>query len=143
MNEKISDHKTDIIIPEQDIEFDFIHSSGPGGQNVNKVSSAVLLRFNTNSQVISEEVRANLKRIYKKRITKEGTLVIKSQRYRTQEKNREDAIQRLTILIKNASKKPKLRKKTILPMKSKKKRLEEKRHHSQKKRLRNRLFPED
>jgi ribosome-associated protein len=143
MNEELSNHKSNISILKQDIEFDFIHSSGPGGQNVNKVSSAVLLRFDTNTQAVSEEVRANLKKLYKKRITKDGILMIKSQRYRTQEKNREDAIQRLTILIKNASDKPKLRKKTILPTNSKKKRLEEKRHQSQKKRLRDRIFPED
>lgn len=143
MNEKTIHLFPNIIIPVNDIEFEFIHASGPGGQNVNKVSSAVLLRFDTNSEAISEEIRERLKQHNRKRITKDGILVIKSQRHRKQEMNKEDAIQRLTILIKNASKKPKVRKKTTLPPKSKKKRLEEKRHQSQKKRLRERIFKEE
>ena len=143
MNEKSNHEALDITIPEKDIEFEFIHSSGPGGQNVNKVSSAVLLRFDTNSQIISEEVRKRLEKQNQNRITKDGILMIKAQRYRSQEKNRADAIQRLRNIIKRASKKPKVRKKTTVPNKSRKKRLEDKRFKSQKKSLRKRISKEE
>ena len=143
MNEKLIFISPDIIIPETEFELEFIHASGPGGQNVNKVSSAVLLRFNTNSRLISEEIRARLNKQNKKRISKDGVLVIKAQRYRTQEKNREDAIQRLIKILKRATEKPRARRKTTVPAISKKKRLENKRRLSHKKRLRERIIEED
>jgi ribosome-associated protein len=143
MHEKSIFIPPDIIIPETEFNLEFVHASGPGGQNVNKVSSAVLLRFDTNSQLISEEIRASLIQQNKKQITKDGILVIKAQRYRTQDKNRGDAIQRLIKTIKRAAEKPRARKKTIVPAKSKKKRLENKRRLSQKKHLRKQVIKEE
>jgi ribosome-associated protein len=103
----------EISIDEKEIEVDFIRSSGPGGQNINKVSTAVQLRFNIyQSPSLPEDVKKRLGGLAGTRLSENGVIIIEAKRFRTQTKNREDAIQRLTALIKQAAQKPKIRKKT-------------------------------
>lgn len=103
----------DVLINENELSFDFIRSSGPGGQNVNKVASGVQLRFNVDqSTTLPEEIKHRLRRLAGSRITADGVLVIEAKRYRSQEQNRADAIARLVSLIYQASQKPKPRRKT-------------------------------
>jgi ribosome-associated protein len=125
-----------ISINEKEIKEEFIRSSGPGGQNVNKVATAVQLRFNVDrSSSLPDEVKERLIRLAGRRITVDGMLIISARRFRTQEKNREDALQRLISLIREACKNPKNRKKTKPNNASVKLRLENKRRKS---RLKNR-----
>lgn len=126
-----------IAIREDEIQFTFIRSSGPGGQKVNKVSTAVQLRFDVgNSPSLPDEVRNRLIQLAGKRVTDEGILIIEARQHRSQEQNRKDATNRLVQLILEASKKPKVRRKARPTEASKKRRLEEKRRRSEKKRLR-------
>lgn len=134
----------DIHIPEKEITEDFIRSSGPGGQNVNKVSTAVQLRFDVkNSSSISDGIRRRLMRIAGSRMTKDGILVIKAERHRTREQNRRDAINRLADLIVAASKVPKYRVKTKPTAVSRLKRLEAKQRRGKLKRQRGRVSVSD
>jgi len=102
-----------IDIDENELIFDFIRASGPGGQNINKVSTAAQLRFNVRiSSTLPDELKERLLKMAGSRFSKTGVIIIEARRYRTQTKNREDAIQRLVALIQKASEKPKARKRT-------------------------------
>lgn len=102
-----------IYLNESEIQLDFIRSSGPGGQNVNKVSSAVQLRFDvSHSSSLGADVKERLLKLAGSAVTSEGVLILTARRYRTQEQNRQDAIQRLVVLIRKAAELPKKRKPT-------------------------------
>ena len=97
----------DLFIFENELNFRFVRSSGPGGQNVNKVSTAVQLRFDiTSNTTLSDEIKKRLKRISGRRVTNDGELIIEAKRFRHQEKNRADAVARLMELIRKAMRPP-------------------------------------
>lgn len=120
-----------IEIDEGEIQFEFIRASGPGGQKVNKVATAVQLQFDAaNSPSLPDEVRRRLIHLAGKRMTEDGVLVIHARRFRSQDRNRRDAIDRLIALIRKASIQPKSRLKTRPTKASKERRLEAKRRRS-------------
>jgi ribosome-associated protein len=126
-----------IRIGEKEIQEEFVRSSGPGGQNVNKVATAVQIKFDaSNSASLPDEVRQRLFSIAGKRINSEGMLTIIARRHRTQKANREEAIVRLVELIRKAAFKPRIRHKTKPTPGSKITRLETKRRRASAKRLR-------
>ena len=125
------------IIDESELEFNFIRSDGPGGQNVNKVASAVQLRFDVQgSPSLLEEVKQRLIKLEGKRITQDGILIIEAKRYRTQESNRADALARFYALLQKALEKPKTRKKTKPTKSSQEERLKTKKRRGEIKKAR-------
>ena len=126
-----------IQIDERELKESFIRASGPGGQNVNKVSTAVQLRFDVlHSPSLPGEVRERLIRIAGKRVSTEGILIIDARRFRTQERNRQDARERLAEIVRAATRKPKKRKATRPTASSRARRLDGKRQRSEIKRMR-------
>jgi len=125
-----------ISIPLSEVDFVGIRASGPGGQNVNKVSSAVHLRFDINKSSLPLAFQQRLMALRDRRISRDGVIVIKAGRHRSQEKNRAEALQRLQALLRSATLTPKPRKATRPSRSSQQKRMDRKAQHVQKKALR-------
>lgn len=126
-----------LVLEESEIQLDFIRSSGPGGQNVNKVATGVQLRFNlAGSESLPDDIKARLARLARSRITEDGTLIIEAKRFRTQDQNRQDALDRLTELLRRAAQPERPRRPTRPTTASVEKRLDAKRRRSIVKRMR-------
>lgn len=116
-----------LSLGEDELSFEFVRASGPGGQNVNKVSTAVQMRFDAAaSPSLPDEVRARLLKLAGRRATDAGVIIIDARRYRTQERNRQDAIDRLVALIRRASERPKPRRRTRPTASSRRRRVDDK-----------------
>ena len=138
---RITDH---IALDESELVETFIRASGPGGQNVNKLSTAVQLRFDVrHSPSLNDEVRARLERLAGRRLTREGVLVITAQNHRTQERNRADALERLTELIRQAAVRPVPRRPTRPTKASRRRRVDDKKRRGSIKALRGSKAPTD
>lgn len=133
---KITDN---LVIDEKEIELSAIRAMGSGGQNVNKVSSAIHLRFDINQSQLPSLYKSRLLALNDKRINKEGVLIIKAQSFRTQEKNKDDALKRLAELIESVTKETKPRKATRPSLNAKRKRLDSKKKSGLTKSLRGKV----
>jgi ribosome-associated protein len=127
----------DITIDEKDLDIVFVRASGPGGQNVNKLSTAAQLRFDVSRVALAPDIMMRLATLAGQRMTKDGVIVIHAQRFRTQERNRADAIDRLLDLLREASVRPKPRRATKPTLGSKMRRLDGKKRRSDVKAKRN------
>ncbi|MEW6326959.1 MAG: alternative ribosome rescue aminoacyl-tRNA hydrolase ArfB [Thermodesulfobacteriota bacterium] len=133
-----------IVLDDNELHFEFVRASGPGGQKVNKVATAVQLRFDViHSSSLPPGIRERLLHIAGKKVTESGMLIIQAQRFRTQERNRQDAIDRLVALIRRAAEIPKPRRKTTAPLASRRRRIEAKQRRSQTKRMRRPIQPSE
>ncbi|MGH8228123.1 MAG: alternative ribosome rescue aminoacyl-tRNA hydrolase ArfB [Steroidobacteraceae bacterium] len=132
-----------VVIPECDLSLAFVRASGPGGQNVNKIASAVQLRFDLGGTgALAESVKARLRALAGRRLTDEDAILIVARNHRTQERNRAEAIERLTELVRRALVEPRRRKPTRPTRAARIRRLEGKTHRGQRKALRRRVDPE-
>ncbi len=128
----------DLALHENELQFEFIRGSGPGGQKVNRTASAVQLRFDIpDSDSLPVAVKQRLQRLARNRVTKDGVLIIEAKEHRSQRRNREAAVERLVALVRRAAQPPEPRKPTKPPQSADERRLNEKKHRSRKKRQRN------
>jgi ribosome-associated protein len=131
-----------VAIPDSEIEFTAVRSQGPGGQNVNKVSSAIHLRFDINQSSLPDIFKQRLLKISDQRISKDGVIVIKAQTTRSQEKNRAEALERLQQLLVQVTYTPKVRRPTRPTKGSQKRRMDKKTQHGKQKSLRSKISPD-
>ena len=123
-------------IDENELQFSFVRASGPGGQNVNKVATAVQLRYDVLNSSLPADMKERVRHLAGKKLTDEGILLIEAKTYRTQEQNREDAVKRFVDLMRRAFEKPKARRRTKPTKASKETRIKEKKQRGEIKRMR-------